>query len=169
MKTTPRPLVTVLALTSSLLWGASARGADGPPVQAPIAIEAIVIEPAAPAVDTLCKLRVALKSTADQTLSSLRFTVTINGKPLPVYRNQVFVEPVAPGKVTEIKLYNFWTTETNRPAPADSKLVVEVKLDEARWMKMSTDPQGVEVWELGEGVPGLPVAKSVTIALAKSK
>lgn len=162
-------LAVLVALVVPSSSARAAESAPAPIAPTPIVIESIIIEPAAPAVDTLCKLRVALKSSTDRTLSSLRFTVTINGKALPVYRNQVFVEPIAPGKVTEVKLYNFWTTETSRPAPADGKLVVEVELDEARWMKMSTDPQGVEVWELGEAVPGLPVSKSVTIPLAKAK
>jgi hypothetical protein len=134
----------------------------------PLLIEAIAVEPTEPGPETLCKLRIKIRNGGGRPASSLRFAVKVAGHSLPVYGNQLFMYPLAPGAATEVRLYNFWTTETGRPAPPDGKLTVEVALTEARWLKLTTDPDGVEVWEPLEPVPGLPIAKSVTLPLKVS-
>ena len=159
---------------------AEAPPAEAPPAEAPpaaeaekeaapspLAIEAVAIEPAAPAADTLCQLRVRIKSTAERTISALDFAVAIGGTPLKVYEQQLFLETLPPGEVTEVRLYNFWTTETGRPAPADGKLKLEVTLEEAQWVEITTEDDGTEVWTLGDQVPGLPVAKELVVPLKK--
>lgn len=156
-----------LALAVLAAAGLAARAAEEKPAApaSPLAIEAIEIEPKEPGADTLCRLRVKVRNDGPRHASSLAFAVTVGGHPLSVYRNQLFMYALAPGASTEVRLYNFWTTETGRPAPADGKLAVEVALTEARWLKIGTDAEGVEVWEPLEPVPGLPVRKSLTLAL----
>jgi hypothetical protein len=71
----------------------------------------------------------------------------------------------------ELALYNFWTGETGRPAPADGKLSVEVSLREAKWMERSVEQaEGeppVDVWTPTGMVEGLPVTASTVVTLAK--
>ncbi len=74
--------------------------------------------------------------------------------------------PVPAGESAEIKLYNFWSTETSRPMPSNGKLEVEVTLAAAQWTKVSMEDE-VEVWEpLGE-IAGLPQAKSITLEMKR--
>lgn len=151
--------VTSLGITSLV---AQETAAEGPK----ITIEAITIEPSAPAVDTLCKLQVTLKNHGTETASQLDFKVKINDQMLPVYRNQLFMFALEAGATADIKLYNFWSTETSRPAPKDGKLTVEVSLAGAQWTKISME-EDVEVWQpLGE-VEGLPHSQSVTLEMKR--
>ncbi len=131
-----------------------------------ITIESITVDPPSPAADTLCKLTVTLSNKGTEIASQLDFKVKINGQDLPVYRNQIFMYPLPAGQTGEIKLYNFWSTETSRPMPQDGKLQVEVTLAAAQWTKISMQ-EDVEVWEpLGE-VGGLPQSSSVTLEMER--
>ncbi|HEX6200722.1 MAG TPA: hypothetical protein VF150_10690 [Thermoanaerobaculia bacterium] len=122
----------------------------------------------APGPESLVRLTVEIANRGEEIASALVFTVTVAGQPLPVYEKQVFLKAIPPGGTTELRLYNFWTGETGRPAPADGKLPVEVTLTEARWMDVSTDDEGVEVWKpLGE-VEGLPASASTVVTLKKA-
>lgn len=122
----------------------------------------------APGPESLVRLTVEIANRGEEIASALVFTVTVAGQPLPVYEKQVFLKAIPPGGTTELRLYNFWTGETGRPAPADGKLPVEVTLTEARWMDISTDDEGVEVWKpLGE-VEGLPASASTMVTLKKA-
>jgi len=170
---TPRTAPAVAALLT--LLAASATPAQEPePADPPaplLALESVTVETPvagqAPGPESLVRLKVAIANRGEEIASALVFTVTVAGQELPVYRNQVFLKAVPPGATTELQLYNFWTGETGRPAPADGKLTVEVALREARWMSV-TDEEGVEVWKpLGE-VAGLPVTASTVVALKKS-
>lgn len=133
----------------------------------PLTIEAVRIEPAAPGADTLCRLFVTLASSAERPVSALDFGVAIGDTALAVYEKQLFLEHLAPGAKAEIRLYNFWTSETGRPAPADGKLRVTVTLRGAQWVEITTEDDGTEVWTLGEAVPGLPIAKELVVPLGK--
>lgn len=117
--------------------------------------------------ESLARLTVKLANHGKETASVLAFTVEVAEQELPVYRNQVFLKPVPPGEPVELALYNFWTGETGRPAPADGKLTVEVTLREARWVEV-TQEEDTEVWTPGDPVAGLPVSASVTVALSGS-
>ena len=67
-----------------------------------------------------------------------------------------------------IALYNFWTSESGRPAPADGRVEVLVRLREARWVEVSEveeDGETVEVWTPVGDVAGLPQTVSVTLEL----
>lgn len=133
----------------------------------PLALASVRIEPAAPAADTLCQLRVEVANAAERPVSALDFGVALGGTPLKVYEKQLFLENLAPGSTTEIRLYNFWTTETGRPAPADGKLRLTVTLRAAQWVEITTEDDGTEVWTLGDAVPGLPVARELVVPLKK--
>lgn len=184
-----RPLALALLTAAALLtaWLPAAAAAQEPsppsaaeasgPGEAPqaqagpqVTIEAVEI--AAPegtklGRESLARLTVKLANHGAKTASVLAFTVEVAGMELPVYRNQVFLKPIPPGESVELALYNFWTGESGRPAPADGKLVVDVTLREARWVEV-TEEEGTEVWTPGEPVAGLPVSASATVALAGS-
>lgn len=155
--------VGLLALTPNASITAQENAA--PP---PLIVESVRVEPARPAADTLCHLEVILHNRGDHTASQLDFRVVINGQQLPVYRNQLFMYPVAAGETATVQLYNFWSTETSRPMPTDGKLKVEVTLVEARWMDISVDDEGVEVWKPLGDVDGLPSRKQVVLTMSNS-
>lgn len=132
-----------------------------------LTLEAVKVDPASPGPDTLCRLSVTLRSSGSKTASALAFRVKVDGRELPVYKNELFFRPVAAGATAEVRLHNFWSNETGRPFPTNGKMTVEVTLAEARWMDMKTE-NGAEVWTATGPVEGLPVSKSVTLTLAKT-
>lgn len=136
------------------------------PETAQLAVTAIRVEPANPAADTLCRLTVELENTGDRIATQLGFTVTINGRKLPVYESHLFMYPLAPGAKSELALFNFWSTETSRPEPANGKLEIEVTLREARWMKIDTEGD-VETWTPLGDVAALPVGRAITVPMSK--
>jgi hypothetical protein len=133
-----------------------------------LTLESVKVDPASPGPDTLCKLSVTIKNAGAKTASALGFRVKVDGKELPVYRNELFFRPVAAGGTTEIKLHNFWSNETGRPFPTGGRMTVEVTLAEARWMDVKTE-NGAEIWTPVGPVEGLPVSKSVTLTLGKPR
>ena len=132
------------------------------PAASPLVLAAIKVTPANPGADTLCQLRVEVSNQGERIASQLAFTVKVNGQELPVYRNQLFMQRLDPGKTSTVRLYNFWTTETSRPAPADGKSRVEVTLREAKWYEIATK-DGVEEWTPLQPVPGLPVTATLVV------
>jgi hypothetical protein len=162
-----RAALTLSSLVLSLLPAPAIaeQPREPPPPPPPLVLEAVEILPRALAPDTLCQLRVQVRNRGERAISQLAFRVTVNGQELPVYRNQLFMQALPPGELSEVRLYNFWSTETGRPAPADGRLRVDVALTEAQWYRIA-DEEGVEVWTpLGE-VPGLPASASVDLSLA---
>ncbi len=165
-------LALILAALPALAGAAGAQAApaepaaEAKPAKPLLALEGLTVEPAKPGPETLCRLRVKIVNHGEKFASAFAFTVEVAGHELPVYRNQVFVKPVPAGQTVELALYNFWTSETGRPAPADGKLPVKVTLREARWAERSEE-DGVEVWKLEDPVPGLPIETSLTVPLAK--
>lgn len=161
-----------LGLSLLLLLPATALFAQDAAPGPALTVDSIVVEPEHPGADTLCRLRVVLRNTGDKTASQLGFSVKLEEQDLTVYGNQLFMYPVEPGATAEIPLYNFWTTETSRPAlPADGKMTVTVTLQEAQWMDISTveeDGEPVEVWKPLGAVPGLPSGNSIELELAKN-
>lgn len=156
--------MTCLALVA-LAALVPAAGAQDEETAPKLTLEAIIVEPEAPAVDTLCKLRVKIRNDGEQTASQLGFTVKSNDVELPVYLNHLFMYPVEPGATAEIPLYNFWSTETSRPEPADGKLRLEVTLREAEWMSIEMEDD-VEVWRPLGAVENLPSTLAVTLSMA---
>jgi len=156
-----RHLPCLLLLLVPLLGAAAAETA-----KPALSIESVKVEPASPRPDTLCRLTVTLKNAGEQRASALEMMVRVNGKELPAYRKRLYLTAVEPGATREVRLFNFWSTETGRPAPADGKLNIEVTLSRASWMQ-KTARDGAEVWTPKEDVPGLPIIRSVTLTLAK--
>jgi hypothetical protein len=142
-----------------------ALAAPAPPA---LTVEAIRVEPAAPGPDVLCHLAVTLRNRGDRPASALELAVKLGGNPLPAYRDRILLKAVEPGATRELRLYNFWSTEPARPAPADGKLVLEVALLHAAWMQRETK-EGATVWTPAGAVPGLPSVKTLTLTLAKPK
>lgn len=160
-------LALALPLILLALLPCSLAGEDKPAPPA-LVVESIQVEPAAPGPDTLCHLTVIVKNQGDRPASALEFTVKVNGVALPAYRDRLFLEAVEPGASRPVKLFNFWSTETGRPAPADRKLAVEVTLTAASWMKRETK-NGATVWTPSGAVAALPSSKSVTLGMAKAR
>ncbi len=128
----------------------------------PLALTAVTVTPPNAGPDTLCQLRVEVKNGGDRIASQLAFAVKVNGQELPVYKNQLFMQRLDPGKTSTVRLYNFWTTETGRTAPADGKYRVEVTLASAQWYTVATK-DAVEEWTPQGAVPGLPVTATATV------
>lgn len=164
-------LLSPLAGAAALLLLAApnvARTQDEAADAPTLSIEEIIVEPGKPAADTLCKLSIKVKNPGSEVASQFGFGVKLNGQDLGVYGNQLFMFPVEPNAENEIRLYNFWTTETSRPTmPANGKMTVEVALTEARWMKIEDDDEGVEVWTPIGDIENLPVSKTVTLETTK--
>jgi hypothetical protein len=160
-----RPAAVLLAL-AVLLTAASATAQEAKKPAAALSVEEVTVTPSDPAADTLCKLTVKLRNAGEKTASLLAFEVAINGQTLPVYDTELFALPLDAGATTEVPLFNFWTSETGRPAPADGKLTVEVRLTEAQWVNIEME-DGVEVWTPTGAVDGLPAARSVTLKMKK--
>lgn len=146
-----------------------------PAPKALLALEEVIVrgpvEGEAPGADTLVRLSVRIANRGEAIASALAFTVEVAEQELPVYVNQVFLKPIPPGETVELALYNFWTSETGRDAPADGKLSVEVALREAKWMERTVEEaEGeppVEVWTPTGAVEGLPVTASTVVTLKK--
>lgn len=164
-----RSALTATALALLILLpsaGAGAQEAEEAPPAPPLGLESLTIEPATPGPETLCQLTVKISNGGDKAATAFGFDVTVAGHRLPVYDNQLFLKVVPAGETVELALYNFWTSETGRPAPADGKMPVEVTLREARWVKVG-DEKGVEVWDLQDAIPGLPVSTKTVVTLKK--
>jgi hypothetical protein len=151
------PAYRLLVAMALLVAGPILGQADDAPV---VTLGEITIEPAQPSADTLCKLTVEVRNASDKTVSALDFKVDINGKSVKIYETQLLYEPIEPGETRALRLHNFWTTETHRPA-VDGKLELEVTLEAAQWMQIENkteDGREIEEWTpLGE-VPGLPLS-----------
>lgn len=157
-------------LASALLLAGWAAAQEEGDAKAPLlTVTGIIVEPERPAADTLCRLRVRLTNAGDEIASRLAFAVSLNGQDLAVYGNQIFMVPIEPGTTQEVSLYNFWTTETSRPMPADGKMRVEVTLKEAAWTRVSeeADEEGpIEVWSPVGPVEDLPSSASITVEMS---
>jgi hypothetical protein len=158
---------SAFSLLLLLLLAVVVRAQDAKKPSAPgLTLEAVKVDPSSPGPDTLCRLSVTVRSAGAKTASALAFRVKVDGRELPVYRNELFFRPLAPGASTEVRLHNFWSNETGRPFPASGKMTVEVTLAEAQWMDVKTE-NGAEVWTPTGPVEGLPVSKSITLTLQK--
>ena len=136
------------------------------PAPPKVTLAGVTVTPENPGPDTLCKLSVKLRNDGEKTASLFAFAVEINGQKLPVYDKELFAFPVEAGSTADLALFNFWSTETGRKAPADGKLKVEVRLVEAQWVTIAMEDD-VEVWTPGSVIGGLPASASVTLQMKK--
>jgi hypothetical protein len=153
-----------LLLLAVFLTGPLASGAET--AKPALSIESVKVEPAAPRADTLCHLTIALKNAGAQLASGLEFVVKVNGKALPAYDKRLYLIALEPGATRELHLFNFWSTEAGRPAPASGRLDVEVTLAHASWARRTTR-DGAEVLAPVGDVPGLPVVKNARVTMTK--
>ena len=160
-------LLLALALIVLALLPLALAGEDKPAAPS-LSLESIHVEPASPGPDTLCHLTVTVKNQGDRPASALEFTVKVGGAALPAYRDRLFLEAVEPGASRQVRLFNFWSTETGRPAPANGKLAVEVTLAAASWMKREMK-NGATVWTPAGAVEGLPSSRSIVLGMAKAR
>lgn len=133
-----------------------------------VALSGIEVVPSAPGAETLCKLTATIANSGSRAVYSFGFDVELNGTPLPVYEKQLFLQVIEAGESEDVALFNFWTSETGRPPPADGKLEVLVRLREARWVDVSEveeDGETVEVWTPVGEVSGLPQTVGTTLEL----
>ena len=72
------------------------------------------------------------------------------------------------GGLYDLRLFNFWTSDSQRPAPTDGELDVRVRLVEAQWVDVRVEEDGTEVWALDGSVPGLPMAATISVSLAQN-
>jgi hypothetical protein len=157
-------LATLLALLATAATGQDAAPAarDERAAAPQVTVDRVVVTPPTPGPDTLCELRVTLRNQGKQPASELLFAVEVNDAELPVYRRHLFMQRLDPGASTEVRLFNFWSSETARPAPADGRYRVEVALLEARWYDITQQGED-EVWTPTGTVAGLPSRADVTV------
>jgi hypothetical protein len=154
-------VASALALAAPPGGVTPANAAAAATVPSPILLEAVRVDPATASAGTLCQLRVVLRNAGTRNASELAFRVTVNGVELPAYGRRLFMARLEPGESRELRLFNFWTSETSRPAPADGRYTVEVGLVAARWFDIETGSSG-ETWSPREPVGGLPATRAVS-------
>ena len=116
----------------------------------------------------LCKLTATIENSGSRDAYSFAFDVEVDGHSLPVYEKQIFLQVIEAGQSEQVALFNFWTSETGRPPPADGQLEVVVRLREARWVGVSEieeEGETVEVWTPLGDVAGLPQTVRRSLAL----
>jgi hypothetical protein len=172
-----RRIAVGLVLAVAVAGGNADAGLAQAAAESPLRIESIVVSPERPADDTLCRLTVRLHNAGAKAMYSFAFDVKLDGVSLPVYERQLFLQAIGAGETAEVRLFNFWTTETSRPRPADGKLDVEVTVREALWLDITHEPaadeapasgeaaEPVEVWTPAGEVPNLPVRRSLVLEL----
>jgi len=182
----PVALATLFVLVGSGGLASAERPKAAAPAS-PLSIEAVRVTPAFPAPDTICHLSVTLRNAGEHTASRFELRVQVGGSELPAYRGRIFLAPLPAHGTLDLPLFNFWSTESSRKAPADGKLAVEVTLLDARWVEKTAEG-GIETWSpllpdappgspaassgaaaptpAASTIPGLPIAKTVALPLA---
>lgn len=144
---------------------AIAASASPPPEQTrSLTLDAVRVTAPTPTPRALCGLIVAISNHGDRPASRLRFTVKINGRPVNAYDRALFLRPLPPHATTDLRLYNFWTTETFRPEPIDA-LEIEVTLLSAEWIALGPAPDGVPMSAPIGRVGELPSTKRIVTHL----
>ncbi len=184
-------LVALLLLVLTTAPAAIAQETKAPtaePNSAQVQLVGIEVTPSDPSTDALCQLKVLIENSAERPVFSLAFEVEVGGQGLAVYEKQLFMVPVEPmvraddntgdntgdkghGEPFELDLFNFWTSDSRRPAPANGKLPVTVRLVEAQWLEITQEEDAsgakIDVWTPHGAVPGLPSEVSTILELKK--
>jgi hypothetical protein len=134
---------------------------------APLDLGEIGVQPPEPGPETLCELRLKIQNRGTLTASRFAFSVKINGVDLPVYKHLRYFQAMPPQATTELRLYNFWSTETSRPMPQDAKLKLEVQLIHAEWVRIEKDGKGADVWTPMGEIKALPAARLVSLQMTR--
>lgn len=179
--------IGILVCGMSPVWSQEAAETPPSPVETTVELVEILIEPARPAeaqsaprfsADTLCTLTLRLRNRGPRPVSAFVFEVDIEGSTLPVYEKQVFMSLMPPSNAArsgsesptasadttyDLRLFNFWTSDSVRPAPTDGSLDVRVRLLDAQWVDARFEDDGTEVWSLEGTVPGLPIERAIAL------
>ncbi len=150
-----------------LAAAAGLAGAAPAPAASPLTVEAISVTPADPTPTTLCNLRVKIQNHGARAASRFAFDVRVNDVPIAVYKHLLYFEAIPAGATVELRLYNFWATETSRPLPADGKLRVSVRLLGARWVEESKDAKGGAISAPQGEIAGLPVERETVVEMKR--
>ena len=162
------PFVPSVPLAAAVAAPEAVRQTAAAPSPPPLALAGISVTPPDPAVDTLCELRVKIRNDGRRAASRFAFDVRVNEVPLAVYKHLLYFQTVPAGATVELRLYNFWSTETSRPAPAEGQLRVRVGLVGARWVDVVKDQKGTETsTPAGPPVAGLPSESSLVIPMKR--
>ncbi len=136
------------------------------PPPSPLALTAVEVEPASPPPETLCHLRARLENHGEAPATAFVLEVWIEGRRVPATARRLYLTDLEPGAAAWIRLPNFWSSEGGRPAPADGRLSVEVRLVEARWETIDSSRKPA-VRTLGSEVPGLPLTRRIEVPIAR--
>jgi hypothetical protein len=157
-------MLSMVLLGAAMLAPSAALGQQA---SSQLVLETIEVEPKTAAPDTLCHLDARIRNGGKAVASSFAFRVKLDQRELGVYGDHLFLDPVEPGETRSLPLFSFWTDETGRPLPESGRIVVELTLVEARWMKEEKDSDGVLVWSDLGAVEGLPQTASFTVEIEK--
>ena len=138
--------------------------AQGEETRRPPLVLAARLAPSSAGPETLLRLSVVVDNRGQRPVSAFRFAVTAEGRQLPVYRDTVYLAPVAPGERRTLPLHNLWASEAGRPPPADGRLDVEVAVVEGSWVAREETAEGLR-WRLVGPVEGLPVRATATVEI----
>lgn len=155
------PCLAVLLLS---LFSLAAASAQEPAAQ--LSLAKLSVEPKVIRAETLCKLSVEVTNTGSSTADAFAFDVLVGGEKLTVYESQLFLDPVKAGETRRLKLFNFWSSETGRELPAQGALTVEVRLREARWVRIE-EVESEQVWTSLGSVEGLPQSASARVEIER--
>lgn len=126
---------------------------------ADVAVDAILVEPASPAPETLCRLKVRLKNSGTRAVSHFKVRVQIDGKDVPQYDIQSYAVDIDAGATREILLHSFWTSSAAKPFD------IKVELVEAQWVQVKREGTTTSTTPV-EPVTGLPVGTSLSVKVS---
>ena len=164
--------LTLLLGLALLLTATHGNGQEAEGAESPLSFVALDVSPERPGLDTLCRLAVQLRNDSDRAISELAFQVRLNDQVVDVYESQLFYVPLPAQTTTRVDLFNFWTTETDRPAPSSGELTVTVSLEAARFVQIETSGEGseaVETWTPLEAVAAMPAERSLVLELQEAR
>jgi hypothetical protein len=151
--TLPRITATVsLLFLAGITLASRSEAAD-------VAVDAILVEPASPAPDTLCGLKVRLKNGGTRPVSYFRFKIQVDGKDVPQYDIQSYAIDIDAGATREVLLNNFWTSSVAKPFD------MKVELLEAQWVQVKREATSTTITPV-EPVAGLPVGASLSVKVS---
>jgi hypothetical protein len=155
------------AVVAASMCALAPAGATAREEPAAVRLEAVMVEPATAAPDTLCHLTARIRNAGESTASGFAFRLKLDQQEVGSYRDYLFMDPIVPGETRTLVLWSFWTNETGRPLPESGSIAVELTLSEARWMKEEKDAEGTRVWTDLGAVEGLPQTARASVAIKK--
>jgi hypothetical protein len=156
-----RPITLPMTLVAGLLVFGGATVASRAEA-ADVAVDAILVEPASPAPERLCGLKVRLKNGGTRAISYFKVRVQIDGKDVPQYDIQSYAVDIEAGATQEVRLNNFWTSAAAKPFD------IKVELVGAQWVQVKREGTTTTTTPV-EPVAGLPVGASLSVKVSPRK